>query len=95
VVDHAQELIDKHANEYLDSEEAAQKREKEGLNSALDKHRELEEKAAKSKEKKGKKERIESDFDEDGGEGGGGGGDDDDEEEEMQNPAAGGEASDI
>ena len=31
VVDHAQELIEKHQNEYLDSEEAADKRNKEGM----------------------------------------------------------------
>ncbi len=49
MTDHAKELIEKHANEYLDAEEAAQKRDKEGLKSALDKHEELKQKAEQTK----------------------------------------------
>ena len=54
MTDHAKELIEKHANEYLDAEEAAHKREKEGLKSALDKHEELKQKAEQSKSKESK-----------------------------------------
>lgn len=63
VTNHAKELIDKHANEYLDSEEAAHKRDKEGLKSALDKHEALKEKAVKKKNKPGQAPASESDFD--------------------------------
>ena len=63
VTNHAKELIEKHANEYLDSEEAAQKRDKEGLKSALDKHEALKEKAGKKKNNDGKPAAAESDFD--------------------------------
>jgi hypothetical protein len=62
VTDHAKELIEKHANEYLDAEEAAQKRDKEGLKSALDKHEELKQKAEQTKTGP-KATASESDFD--------------------------------
>ena len=58
-------MIEKHANEYLDADEAAHKRDKEGLKSALDKHEELKKKAiqAKTKEPKSPKSKEEAEFD--------------------------------
>lgn len=60
MTDHAKELIEKHANEYLDAEEAARKREKEGLESAVDKHTELQRKV---QERKKSPRKTDSEFD--------------------------------
>ena len=60
MTDHAKELIEKHANEYLDAEEAARKREKEGLESAVDKHTELKRKV---QERKKSPRKTDSEFD--------------------------------
>ena len=79
----AKKLIEKHANQYLDAEEAAHKRDREGLKSALDKHEELKQKAEKRKEGKDSPKAVpESEFDDVSKYG------DDDKTDEEDNPVA-------